>query len=246
MNQYGLIGFPLGHSFSKIYFDKKFSEEGIVDSCFDLYPIEDISVIREFVEQNRIKGFSVTIPYKESIIEYLDTLDDTARVIGAVNSVKATFENNKLLLQGYNTDYIGFAESLKPLIKDTDRKRAMILGTGGASKAVDFALKDMGFDTLFVSRNRDKSIVYADLYKELMDSVSIIVNTTPLGTFPDVDSCPDIPYDILTSGNLVFDLVYNPAETLFIKRARAQGARYINGQRMLEIQADASWSIWTD
>ncbi|MCT4638451.1 MAG: shikimate dehydrogenase [Bacteroidales bacterium] len=246
MNQYGLIGFPLGHSFSKKYFDKKFREEGIGDSCFDLYPIEDISGIREFVQCNSIKGFSVTIPYKEAIIKYLDVVDNTAKAIGAVNSVKAVFDDGKLFLKGYNTDYIGFVEPLKLFVKDTDIKGALILGTGGASKAVDYALKDIGFETTFISRGRCKGVVYADISKEIIDSVSVIVNTTPLGTFPDTESCPDIPYHMLTQDHLVYDLVYNPAETLFIKNAKAYGARFINGQRMLEVQADASWRIWND
>jgi shikimate dehydrogenase len=246
MNQYGLIGFPLGHSFSKKYFDKKFREEGIDDCCFDLYPIEDISGIRAFVQCNSVKGFSVTIPYKEAIIKYLDSIDDTAKAIGAVNSVKAVFDDGKLFLKGYNTDYIGFAEPLRLLINAMDRKKALILGTGGASKAVDYALKDMGFETVFVSRDSDRGIVYSDISKEIIDSVSIIVNTTPLGTFPDTESCPDIPYHMLTHDHLVYDLVYNPAETLFIKKSKGNGARFVNGQCMLETQADVSWRIWND
>lgn len=244
MKTYGLIGFPLVHSFSRYFFTEKFRKENI-NAQYLNFELPDIGDLWEMIaEQPDLEGFNVTIPYKEQIIGYLDKISDEAREIGAVNTVKIVPGLDGPILCGYNTDAEGFSEAIKPILRN-DVKAAIILGTGGASKAVAFALRKAGIDPLTVSRTKNKSsFTYNELTPEIICQRPLIVNTTPLGTYPDVDTCPDIPYHALTPLNICFDLVYNPAETLFLKKAAEHGAVTKNGLDMLYKQAEASWRIW--
>jgi len=243
MKQFGLIGFPLGHSFSKKYFTEKFEREGI-DSRYDLFELENISEFTALKENPNLCGLNVTIPYKEKVISYLDELDDTAAKIGAVNVIKFTHSNGKLILKGYNSDAIGFENSIKPLLQSF-HKKALILGTGGASKAINYSLRKLGIETLFVSRSAKPGfLTYNQLNEEILNDYLVIVNASPVGTFPHSDECPDIPYQFLTSKHLLFDVVYNPAETLFLKKGKAHGVQGLNGESMLIGQAIAAWKIW--
>ncbi len=243
MNKYGLIGFPLGHSFSKKYFSEKF-ETGKIDAIYNLYELTDISQFTALKEDSGLCGLNVTIPYKEKIIPFLDEVDATAARIGAVNVIKFIRSGNKLLLRGYNSDAVGFEASIKPLLKPHHTK-ALILGTGGASKAIEFVLNKLNIQTVFVSRNPTSGMIsYAELDAETTKDYTVIINATPVGTFPHIDACPDIPYQFLSSEHLVFDVVYNPAKTLFLKKAEQRGATILNGEKMLELQAEAAWEIW--
>lgn len=243
MNKYGLIGFPLGHSFSKKYFSEKF-ETGKIDASYDLYELADISQFIALKEDARLCGLNVTIPYKEKIIPFLDEVDATAACIGAVNVIKFIRSENKLLLRGYNSDAVGFEASIQPFLKPHHTK-ALILGTGGASKAIVFVLNKLNIPTTFVSRNPTSEMIsYTELSAKTMQDNTIIINATPVGTFPHVDACPDIPYQFLSSDHLVFDVVYNPAKTLFLEKAEQRGATILNGEKMLELQAEAAWNIW--
>lgn len=235
MRHYGIIGFPLLHSFSAKYFTEKFAREQI-DAEYSLYPLKELSVegVKELLD--RLDGMNVTMPYKQDVMACLDRLDETAEAVGAVNVVYKHV--------GYNTDCLGFMESLKPLLRDYDKK-ALVLGTGGASKAACYGLKQLGLAPTLVSRTpKDGMIGYEDLNEEIMASHTVIVNCTPLGMLPDVDSCPDIPYEQISSRHLLFDCVYNPEETLFLKKGKAQGATIKNGMEMLTGQAKAAWKIW--
>ncbi len=244
MRQFGLIGFPLGHSFSKKYFSEKFQNENI-DARYDLYELSNISEFPNLRNSIKLSGLNVTIPYKEQIIPLLDKLDDTATSIGAVNVIRFDYDNNgKATLTGFNTDAIGFENSLKPFLKP-HHKKALILGTGGASKAILYTLQQLGIECSYVSRStREGQLTYSDLNEEILNDNLLIVNATPLGTFPKTDACPDIPYQFLTDKHLLFDVVYNPAETLFIKKGRDAGATALNGEEMLIGQAIAAWEIW--
>ena len=244
MRQFGLIGFPLGHSFSKKYFSEKFKNENI-DARYDLYELSNISEFPNLRNSIKLSGLNVTIPYKEQIIPLLDKLDDTATSIGAVNVIRFDYDNNgKATLTGFNTDAIGFENSLKPFLKP-HHKKALILGTGGASKAILYTLQQLGIECSYVSRStREGQLTYSDLNEEILNDNLLIVNATPLGTFPKTDACPDIPYQFLTDKHLLFDVVYNPAETLFIKKGRDAGATALNGEEMLIGQAIAAWEIW--
>ncbi len=243
MNKYGLIGFPLGHSFSKKYFSEKF-ETGKIDAIYNLYELADISQFTALKDDNTLCGLNVTIPYKEKIIPFLDEVDATAARIGAVNVIKFIRSGNKLLLRGYNSDAVGFEASIKPLLKPHHTK-ALILGTGGASKAIEFVMNKLNIQTVFVSRNPTSDMIsYAELDAETIKDYTIIINATPVGTFPHIDACPDIPYQFLSSEHLVFDVVYNPAKTLFLKKSEQRGATILNGEKMLELQAEAAWEIW--
>jgi shikimate dehydrogenase len=245
MKQFGLIGFPLGHSFSKRYFTDKFDREG-VDAQYDLYPLSKIEDFEHLKESDLLCGINVTIPYKEQIFKYLDEVDETAAEIGAVNVVKFVRSQGKLILKGYNSDAIGFEQSIKPLVQPF-HKRALILGTGGASKAIDYSLRKMGIETTFVSRTAKEGVLsYEMLTSEVMDQYLVIVNASPVGTFPNVDECPKIPYENLSENHLLFDAVYNPAETLFLKKGKMQGAQCLNGEGMLIGQAEAAWMIWNE
>lgn len=245
MKQFGLIGFPLGHSFSKRYFTEKFDREG-VDAQYDLYPLSKVEDFEALKENDALCGVNVTIPYKEQIFKYLDEVDETAAKIGAVNVVKFIRSQGSLKLKGYNSDAIGFQESIKPFLQPYHTK-ALILGTGGASKAIDYTLRKLGLETIFVSRTAKSNVLsYEMLSAEIMDECLVIVNASPVGTFPHVDECPNIPYQLLTDKHFLFDAVYNPAETLFLKKAWEMGAKGINGEAMLVGQAEAAWDIWRE
>lgn len=244
MNRYGLIGFPLTHSFSKKFFTEKFQQLGISDSNrYDLFEMEDCSELLSLLSKYpNIKGINVTIPHKQHVLQYLNEIDTAAQRIGAVNVIKITDGR----LKGYNSDYYGFSLSLKEafIASEKTAKKALILGNGGAAKAIKVALEDMQIDYKTVSRRpSDDSISYQEA-ADLIDSHQLIVNTTPLGTYPKPDACPDIPYEKLTSNHFLFDLVYNPAETLFMNRGAQKKATVLNGYRMLVLQAEKSWEIW--
>jgi shikimate dehydrogenase len=243
MRSFYLIGNPLSHSFSAAYFLEKFKNKNIQDAVYNNFQITDISKIRAWaLNQQHLVGFNVTIPYKETILPFLDQIDPTARLAGAVNTV--IVQNRKLI--GYNTDVIGFQSTLPAL--PNPNKTALILGTGGASKAVALVFKQAGVAVLFVSRERRNSntIGYADITLSLMQSVEYIVNTTPLGTSPNEDTAPPFPFELLSSEHICYDLVYNPAETLFMRQAKQNGARVCNGLKMLQSQAEAAWQIWNN
>jgi shikimate dehydrogenase len=241
---YGLIGWPLGHSFSKKYFGEKFEREGIHDVRYELFPLENIADLPALLTQNpALRGLNVTIPYKESVIPFLDDLDETAQAVGAVNCIKV-LENH--LLIGYNTDVVGFEKSLpKEQVErwQVERNTALILGTGGASKAVAFVLKKLKIPFKFVSRNPhgEDEVSYESF---IVHSSSFIVNTTPLGTFPQVEEMPPLPIDLFKPDMFVYDLIYNPAETLLLREAKSRGCVIKNGLEMLELQAEAAWEIW--
>lgn len=243
---YGLIGYPLGHSFSRDFFNNKFESERI-DAVYVNFEMPDISEFPELVAATPgLSGLNVTIPYKEKVIPYLDELDAGAEKIGAVNVIRVIRDakGNLAKLKGYNSDIIGFTDSIGALIKPC-HKRALVLGTGGAAKAVWHGLDDMGITPLYVSRTPGEGkITYADLTPAIMDECKVIVNTTPLGMYPHVAECPDIPYDLLTPDHLCYDLLYNPDVTLFMKKAAEHGAVVKNGLEMLLMQAFAAWNIW--
>ena len=242
MKQFGLIGYPLSHSFSKGYFAEKFAKENIVDCKYDVFPLEKIE---DFVElcndKKNLIGLNVTIPYKEKIIPFLDELDETAANIGAVNTIK--FSNGKKI--GYNSDAYGFEMSLKPFLKPY-HKQALILGTGGASKAVEYVLRKLGISFQYVSRTKsEKTISYEELLTNYdLRLTTLIINTTPIGMYPNIDTAPDIPYKVITDKHLLYDLIYNPEETLFLKKGKQRGAGTKNGLEMLYLQAERSWQIW--
>lgn len=243
MKLYGLIGYPLGHSFSKQFFSKKFLGESI-RSKYELFELKSIEDFPDLIQKNELSGLNVTIPYKESVIPLLDEIDETAKEIGAVNVIKFSRKNDKIVLKGFNSDYIGFTKSISPYLKK-HHSYALILGSGGASKAIDFALKKMGIHTVFVSRNPIKNqIHYSDITPEIMAKFTVIVNTTPLGMFPEIDKAPAIPYDFITSKHLLFDAIYNPEKTKFLQIGEEKGATIINGTQMLIEQALAAWEIW--
>lgn len=248
MNTYGLIGFPLKHSFSSKFFTEKFEKENINAEYLN-FEIEDILQIREIILFNQhLLGLNVTIPYKKEVIPFLNELSPEAEKIGAVNVVKIERRPNDMYfynLIGHNTDHIGFKKSIEPLLKPEIHKKALILGTGGAAKSVKYALEEMNIDCKYVSRSSDKNqFTYTTLNSETLSEYTVIVNCTPLGTFPETDKCPDIPYECLTPHHLLYDLVYNPAETLFLKKGKEKGAQTKNGAEMLEIQALEAWKIW--
>lgn len=248
---YALIGYPLTHSFSEKFFSKKFAEDGI-NSRYILHEIPtEKSLYEEILSllyiHPEIRGFNVTIPYKEKIIPLMDKLSPEAECIGAVNVVKVIRTcHNRPYMIGYNTDHIGFLSALRPLLRP-HHSAALILGTGGASKAVKYSLEGNGINTLNVSRNPGNGqISYHDLSTDIIKTHNIIVNATPLGTFPKTDTLPDIPYDKLSSSHICYDLVYNPSETMFLRKGKAAGATCINGQQMLYTQAIESYKIWND
>jgi len=244
---FGLIGYPLGHSFSKIFFSRFFEQECIANCRYENFPIDHIGDLEKILkEYEDLQGLNVTIPYKESIIPYLDNLEETARQIGAVNTIKIRRDGNNYSLEGFNTDVIGFRDSFLPLLRKHD-KSALVLGSGGASKAVIHVLKELKMSYLIVSRNpggNRMKISYKQVDKKLVENYSIIINTTPLGTYPDVISFPDLPYSNLSERHLLFDLIYNPEETEFLRKGRMLGSRVKNGYEMLERQAIAAWNIW--
>jgi len=241
VNRYGLIGYPLGHSFSKKYFTEKFEKEGIKDCVFELFPIESIDKLPALInEYPDLKGLSVTIPYKQSVYTYLDTVNIPSG-INACNSIKIS--NGELA--GYNTDYIGFEKSFSELLKP-HHKKALVLGNGGATEAVVYVLNKLNIEHTIVSRaiHGTSSLTYNDINEEIIKSHTVIINATPLGTFPAVDTCANIPYQYITPQHYLFDLIYNPSKTLFLQQGEARGAAIKNGYDMLAIQAEASWEIW--
>ncbi|WP_299251267.1 shikimate dehydrogenase [uncultured Lacinutrix sp.] len=243
MRRFGLIGKDISYSFSKNYFKNKFEIESIENTSYENFDLENIILFQEKLKQEKdIKGFNVTIPYKESIMPFIDKLNKTAKAIGAVNTIKITKKGNYV---GYNTDYYGFKKSLKPLLK-AHHKKALILGTGGASKAIAYALKTLDIEYCFVSRTASEraKFTYNNLTDTIINSYQIIINCTPLGTFPDVDVCPNIPYQALNEKHILFDLIYNPSETKFLRLGRQNKTSIINGEKMLELQAEKSWQIW--
>lgn len=240
-NQYGLIGYPLGHSFSKIFFDEKFKKLKSADK-YELYELQDINEFKTLISSEGIAGLNITIPHKQSVISLLDRLDKSAQLVGAVNVIK----NNNGELIGYNTDYPAFKSTLKNWLDNTNLK-AIVLGTGGASKAVIAALEDLIITYQQVSRTASKTCI---TYKTLIDSSDIIqnhnliINTTPLGMVPQIDAKPDIPYSLLSSSHYLYDLVYNPEETQFLKLGKLAGSNTKNGLEMLHLQAEFAWDIW--
>ena len=242
MKRYGLIGYPLGHSFSQRYFTEKFEREGIAGCTYENFPIESIDRLDEVLERHPdLCGFNVTIPYKERIIPRLRSMAEEARKIGAVNCVRVTPEG----LVGHNTDTYGFRTSLLKLLDGARPERALVLGTGGASKAVKYVLEQLGIPFDVVSRKASAGdFTYDELTSETVRTRRLIVNATPLGTFPKTDECPDIPYEAIGETHFLFDLVYNPPLTEFLRRGRQQGAAIANGYDMLVGQAEKAWSIW--
>lgn len=237
---YGLIGYPLEHSFSPEYFKDKFEREDI-DATYQLLPVEDINEVKTLIaDRPALKGLNVTIPYKVDVLSELDEVDDIATYVGAVNCIRV--ESGKL--KGYNTDVFGFAESLQPLLKSYHSK-ALVLGNGGAAKAVKYVLNELKISYSIVSRNKtDGVIAYSDVDEKVVSEHLVIINTTPLGMHPDIDGCPVLPYEYLSDQHLLYDLIYNPAQTEFLKKGVQAGATIKNGQEMLELQAEASWRIW--
>lgn len=257
MDKYGLFGRDIGYSFSQSYFKTKFEAENI-SASYANFDCDSIEAVQAYLKDESIRGFNVTIPYKEDIIAFLDLLDADAANIGAVNTIKR-LENGRL--KGFNTDFLGFRGTLLEEFGDTlfpnfkeevalgaklqSAHKALILGTGGASKAIVYALESLGVSCQYISRKRTKDTwTYDELNKERVQNATFIVNCTPLGTFPDVHLHPDIPYSYLDSSHIVFDLIYNPPQSQFLALAKVQGATTINGLRMLELQAEASWQIW--
>lgn len=243
---YGLIGKKLGHSFSAFFFNDKFKREGI-DESYHLFPLKHIEDLPDLLAgHSDLKGLNVTIPYKQEVIRFLDSISDEAKEIGAVNVIKIENDNKGRKLCGFNTDCIGFEESLKPLLHQRVKK-ALILGTGGASKAVAYVLSKLNIEGKFVSRHpSDGELSYKDLDEKIIQENLLIVNTTPLGLYPDIEGCPDIPYKGITPEHICYDLIYNPEETLFMKKCKEQGATVKNGMEMLELQAKAAWHIWNE
>jgi shikimate dehydrogenase len=248
MRLFGLIGFPLSHSFSAKYFAEKFESENIIETDYRLFPLENITEVTSLiVRQPDLQGFNITIPYKVAILPYLDYISDAAKSVGAVNCVKIDRNKSGVTLTGYNTDVYGFRESLLSALKSYHRS-ALVLGTGGAAKAVCYTLNELGIAYKLVSRTGDQESVlnYAQLTGKIISDNLLIINTSPVGTFPDIDNCPDIPYQFLTNQHLLFDLIYNPAETKFLRLGRETGAATLNGSKMLELQAEKSWEIWNE
>ncbi|ASB50751.1 shikimate dehydrogenase family protein [Alkalitalea saponilacus] len=245
MRTFGLIGYPLSHSFSQGYFTEKFKKEKI-DARYLNFPIASISEFKGLLEQHPyLAGLNVTIPYKEQVIPFLDELDEEAGLIGAVNVIKISWNNNKPFLKGFNSDVTGFFNSLTPLIKP-EHTKALILGTGGASKAVSHALLKAGILYRFVSRTpkAPSHVSYDSLTPEIISEYKIIINTSPIGMHPNTEEAPDIPYESITENHLVYDLIYNPETTLFMEKAAEKGATIKNGLEMLHLQAEEAWRIW--
>ncbi len=254
--EFGLIGKTLGHSFSAKYFNEKFEREGI-PARYDLYPLPTVDLLPSLIENHPLlKGLNVTIPYKVDVIKYLDALSEEAQGIGAVNVIKISrdSENGKIFLKGYNSDAYGFTESMKEVLdkagfntysEDEVKPLALVLGTGGASKAIVWSMHNLGFETQLVGRNhRDDCLAYEELTPELVNKAKAVINCTPLGTSPDVNKAAPFPYQYLHSGQVCFDLVYNPAETLFMKICKSHGCVVSNGLEMLRLQAVGAWEIW--
>lgn len=260
MKQYGLIGFPLSHSFSKKYFTDKFEKEKITDAEYELYPLEHIDGLQDLLDEHPdICGLNVTVPHKVSVLRYLDWVDNDAKNAGAVNCIRVAAESPVLAafsgevgvkghdfrLEGFNTDIYGFEMSLKPLLAD-QHDQALVLGDGGAAKAVKCVLENLGINFKCVTRTAHRdNLLFKDLTPAIIKNNPLIINTTPLGTYPRIDECPPIPYEGITKGHLLYDLVYNPEKTLFLEKGEQHGAVIKNGYEMLVLQAEKAWEVWT-
>ena len=247
MDKYGLIGYPLGHSFSISYFNEKFENENI-DAQYINFEIPTIEALPEVLASNpELKGLNVTIPYKEKVISFLDSVSPEARAIGAVNVIRVTHKGNDIILKGFNSDVIGFTKSIEPMLEKKWHRKALILGTGGASKAIDYGLKALGLETVFVSRyERPGTIQYGNITPEVVKEYNVIVNCTPVGMYPHSEECPQLPYEAMDSHTILYDLIYNPDETMFMRRGAQYGANVKNGLEMLLLQAFASWEFWNE
>lgn len=244
MDKYGIIGYPLGHSFSPGFFNEKFRNEGI-DAVYEMYELSQIDLLPEIIASNpELCGLNVTIPYKQQIMQYLDELSEEAREIGAVNVVKVTHNGKNVHLKGFNSDVIGFSRSIEPLL-EKHHKKALILGTGGAAQAIDYGLKQLGLETIKVSRyERPDTIQYDKITPDVIKEYKVIINCTPIGMYPNTEECPNLPYEAMDSQHLLYDLIYNPDTTLFMKKGMERGAVVKNGLEMLLLQAYASWEFW--
>ncbi len=244
MDKYGLIGYPLAHSFSISYFNEKFESEGI-DAVYENFEIPQIDDVKEIIDSNPdLKGLNVTIPYKQQVLKYIKELSPEAKAIGAVNVIRIEHKGNKTVLKGFNSDVIGFTKSIEPIL-NTYHKKALILGTGGAAKAVQYGLQSLGIETLFVSRTKKKNaIIYEEVTADIVREYNVIVNCTPVGMYPHIDECPKLPYEAMDSHTLLYDLLYNPDETKFLRLGAERGATVKNGLEMLLLQAFVSWEIW--
>ncbi len=247
MKLFGLIGYPLGHSFSKKFFTEKFEAENLNDYQYQNFEIDSIKKFPSIFKENPdILGLNCTIPYKQEVMQYLDEIDEETKIVAAVNTIKPIKTADGLKLKGYNTDIIGFENSLKPMLNE-QHKKALILGTGGASKAIKHILTKLGIEYISASIEDElfeNEIPYSQIDSAMIKERLVIINATPLGTFPKVDACPDIPYNSITDQHVLFDLVYNPEITLFMKKGKEMGANVKNGLEMLHGQALAAWEIW--
>lgn len=242
---YGLIGYPLGHSFSKGYFNKKFTDENIFAE-YQNFELKQIDNFKTDIEIETIYGLNVTIPHKSSIMNQLDEIDDEAKKVGAVNVIKFIRKGSQIILKGYNSDVIGFTDSITPLL-EKHNKKALILGTGGVSKAIKYSLEKLGIESIFVSRSSKPGCITHDMLDEkIMQEYNIIINASPVGMYPNINTAPQIPYKFITNKHVVFDTIYNPLETQFLKLSSEQGAKVKNGLEMLEKQAIAAWKIWNE
>jgi len=244
-NIYGLVGYPLSHSFSKGYFSEKFNQLNLTNCEYRNFELPNLNQLNTVLSIENLKGFNVTIPYKTAIITHLNDINEDAKIVGAINTVKIVSINNKQQLIGFNTDVYGFAQSIKPFLAYNHHK-ALILGNGGASKAVAYTLQKLGIEFLIVTRNPQakNNISYQQLNDYAISLFPLIINTTPLGMYPSIDNCPAIPYGGITENHLCIDLIYNPTQTLFLKKAAEQGSKILNGLSMLQLQADKAWEIW--
>ncbi len=246
MKKYGLIGFPLTHSFSEKYFTEKFKNEGLKDVEYQLLSLADINEFPKILKDEAFRGINVTIPHKIAVMSFLNELDADAKGVGAVNCIKIQGTGNNKKLIGYNTDSFGFENSISPLLEN-HHQQALILGNGGAAKAVQYVFKNLGIRYKLVSRTAQENMfTYQDLTEEVLNAYHIVVNTSPVGTFPKTHEFPNIPYQFITNKHILYDLVYNPAETAFLAKGKAQGAKTKNGYEMLELQAIKSWEIWNE
>lgn len=246
MKKYGLIGYPLSHSFSEKYFTEKFEKEGIIDCSYSTYAIEDVDMVMDLINSTpELVGLNVTIPYKEQVLKFLDEIDADAKEIGAVNTIKITRDNGKLHLKGFNTDVYGFRKPLEEHITEK-HKKALVLGTGGAAKAVAWVMKSLGVDYRYVSRTpkTERDYAYDQLNGDIIKENLIIVNTSPIGMYPNVKQAPNLPYCSITNEHILYDLVYNPEVTRFLQKGKDKKATPLNGLPMLYLQAEKAWEIW--
>jgi shikimate dehydrogenase len=248
MRKFGLIGYPLGHSFSKQYFTLKFARESLLNCRYDNYELESLDHIIDLIHLHHdLCGLNVTIPYKTEVIKYLDSIDNEASEIGAVNVIKVAYKEGKSFLKGFNSDVFGFEQSLKPILKNKKIENAIVLGSGGSSKAINFVLRKLHITTVCVSRSANNGMItYNDLTDKLISDNKLIINATPLGTFPAVNEKPDLKYEYLTPEHILFDLIYNPELTSFLKEGKERGCEIIGGLKMLHLQAEKAWEIWND